>query len=106
MKLRLSTAFLSIAAGLLTPSLSKAQVTLLHDYVNNKSAAIGTFQSIDFREAGFSGLYPIANTNGKEFWTVSDRGVNVDCANANPAECRPTYDKMYAFPSYAPKFIE
>lgn len=103
MKLRLSTAFLSIAAGLLTPSLSKAQVTLLHDYVNNKSAAIGTFQSIDFREAGFSGLYPIANTNGKEFWTVSDRGVNVDCANANPAECRPTYDKMYAFPSYAPK---
>lgn len=103
MRLRLNTALLSIAVGLLTPLISKAQVSLLQDYVNNKSAAIGTFQGINFREAGFSGLYPIANTNGKEFWVISDRGVNVDCANANPAECHPTYDKMYAFPSYAPK---
>src|SRR5690606_20315372 len=67
------------------------------------SAVIGTFQDIEFREAGFSGLFPITNSNGKEFWTVSDRGVNVDCAKANPAECRPTYDKLYAFPDYAPK---
>ncbi|MBO9700441.1 MAG: esterase-like activity of phytase family protein [Sporocytophaga sp.] len=103
MRLRLNTALLSIAVGLLTPLISKAQVSLLQDYVNNKSASIGTFQGINFREAGFSSLYPIANTNGKEFWTISDRGVNVDCANANPAECHPTYDKLYAFPNYAPK---
>ena len=48
-------------------------------------------------------MYPIANTDGKEFWTVSDRGANIDAANANPAACRPTYDKIYSFPAYAPK---
>jgi hypothetical protein len=80
-----------------------AQVVKLQDYVNNNSALIGTFQNINYHEAGFSGLYPIAGTNGKEFWTVSDRGVNVDAANANPSTCRPTYDKIYGFANYAPK---
>lgn len=84
-------------------SKTSAQINLLQDYQNNYSADIGTFQGITFREAGFSGLYPIPNTDGKEFWTCSDRGVNIDAANANPAACRPTYDKIYAFPSYAPK---
>lgn len=86
---------------------SKAQITKLTDYQNNYSATIGTFQGINFREAGFSGLCAIPNTNGKEFWTVSDRGVNIDAANANStaanAPCAPTYDKIYAFPSYVPK---
>ncbi|MBL0745593.1 esterase-like activity of phytase family protein [Chryseolinea lacunae] len=81
----------------------RAQITLLQDYQNNFSAPIGTFQGINFREAGFSGLSAIPGTNGKEFWTLSDRGVNVDAANANPAACRPTYDKIYGFPAYAPK---
>ncbi len=81
----------------------KAQIVKLQDYVNNNSALIGTFQNIDFHEAGFSGLYPIAGTNGTEFWTVSDRGVNVDAASANPSACRPTYDKIYGFQNYAPK---
>jgi len=80
-----------------------AQVIKLQDYHNNNSAAIGIFQGINFREGGFSGLYPIPGTNGKEFWTISDRGVNIDAANANPSACRPTYDKIYAFPTYAPK---
>lgn len=80
-----------------------AQITLLKDYSNFNSAFIGNFQGINFRESGFSGLYLIPNTNGKEFWTVSDRGNNVDAANANPAACRPTYDKIYAFPNYVPK---
>src|SRR5687768_15678193 len=78
----------------------KAQIQLLNDYQNNYSAPIGIFQGIQFREAGFSGLYAIPGTAGKEFWTVSDRGVNVDAANANTAECRPTYDKIYGFPEY------
>jgi hypothetical protein len=82
---------------------SIAQITLLKDYVNNSSATIGTFQNIKFREGGFSSLYPVPNTNGKEYWTVSDRGVNVDAASANPAGCHPTYDKIYGFPNYAPK---
>lgn len=82
---------------------SKAQIVLQQDYTNYNSATIGTFQNVNFRESGFSGLFPIANTNGKEFWTVSDRGINVDCANANPSGCHPTYDKMYAFANYAPK---
>lgn len=78
-------------------------ITKLQEYKNNTSAPIGTFQGINYREAGFSTLFPIPNTNGTEFWTCSDRGVNIDCANANLAGCRPTYDKMYAFPSYTPK---
>jgi|GEM_PF-644080 len=86
-----------------TVTLADAQITKLQDYSNTSSPLIGTYQGINFREAGFSGLYPIPGTNGKEFWTCSDRGVNVDCANANTASCRPTYDKMYAFPTYAPK---
>ena len=82
---------------------ASAQITLLRDYKNNNSAAIGTFQGINFREAGFSALYAIPGTNGKEFWTCSDRGVNVDCASANPTGCTPTYDKLYGFANYAPK---
>src|SRR5262245_52816336 len=80
-----------------------AQITLQHDYHNNTSAAIGTYDGINFREGGFSGLYPIAGTNGTEYWTLSDRGPNVDDASANPAACHPTYDKMFIFPNYAPK---
>lgn len=82
---------------------TRAQITKLNDYSNYNSAVIGTFQGIKFREGGFSGLFPIVNTNGKEFWTCSDRGVNVDAANANLPTCRPTYDKIYGFPGYAPK---
>ncbi len=82
---------------------ASAQINMLQDYKNNNSAAIGTFQGISFREAGFSGIYPVAGSNGKEYWICSDRGVNVDAANANPSACRPTYDKIYAFPTYAPK---
>jgi hypothetical protein len=82
---------------------STAQITKLQDYQNNTSATIGTSKGITFREAGFSGLYPIPGTNGKEFWTCSDRGVNVDCGSANLSGCRPTYDKMYSFPAYSPK---
>lgn len=86
---------------------SKGQIMQLNDYQNNNSAAIGIFHGINFREAGFSGLCVIPNTDGKEFWTVSDRGVNVDAANANSgaanAPCVPTYDKIYAFPNYVPK---
>jgi Esterase-like activity of phytase/Bacterial protein of unknown function (DUF839) len=80
-----------------------AQIAKIKDYGFKQMAPIGTFQGIQFREAGLSGLFPIPNTNGKEFWTVSDRGVNIDAANANVAGCRPTYDKIYAFPNYAPK---
>src|SRR5580765_7469050 len=58
------------------------QISKLQDYQNFNSAPIGTFQGINFREGGFSGLFPIPNTYGKEFWTISDRGVNVDAANA------------------------
>jgi len=103
MKIKFTTSLICFCSMLLFITESKAQISLLQDYVNNNSPAIGTFQGINFREAGFSGLYPIPGTNGKEFWTISDRGVNVDCGSANPAGCTPTYDKMYAFPNYAPK---
>lgn len=87
----------------LVPASSKAQITLLQDYQNYTAAPIGTFQGINFKEAGFSAVYPIAGTDGKEFWVCSDRGVNVDGASANTVSCRPTYDKIFAFPNYAPK---
>lgn len=87
---------------------SNAQITKQTDYQNYTSAPIGTFQGINFREGGFSGLYPIEGTDGKEFWTVGDRGVNVDAGSstnsgATGAPCAPTYDKIYAFPNFAPK---
>jgi hypothetical protein len=83
----------------------EAQITIQKDYTHNDPADIGVFQGINFKEGGFSALYPIPGTNGKEFWTISDRGVNVDAANANinATTCKPTYDKIYAFPNYAPK---
>ena len=80
-----------------------AQIKLVQDYSNKTSPTIGTFQGIKFRESGFSGMYPIPNSNGKEFWIISDRGVNVDAASANPSTCRPTYDKIYGFANYVPK---
>lgn len=82
---------------------TKAQISLQSTNENSISAFIGTFQTINYYEGGFSGLHYIPNSNGTEFWTVSDRGVNIDAANANPSACRPTYDKLYAFPNYAPK---
>jgi hypothetical protein len=90
-------------ASLGIPATATAQITLQQDFVNKTSAAIGTYQGINFREGGFSGLYPIQGTNGKEFWVISDRGVNIDGANANTSACRPTYDKIFVFPNYAPK---
>ncbi|PBQ30478.1 hypothetical protein CNR22_01410 [Sphingobacteriaceae bacterium] len=101
-----------LAAGLILLAKNEvaSQITLLQDYTNKSSATIGVFQNITFREAGFSALTAIPNTNGKEFWTISDRGVNVDCASANASAtpvgtvgCIPTYDKMFGFPTYAPK---
>lgn len=100
-KLRLLVA--SISCSVIAASDSTAQISMMQDYKNFYSRTIGTFQGINFREAGFSGIYPIPGTNGTEFWICSDRGVNVDAANANPSACRPTYDKIYAFPTYAPK---
>lgn len=95
---------LLIAAGLLSMNTeSKAQITKVADYKNNYSATIGTFMGVTFREAGFSALYVIPGTGGTEFWTCSDRGVNVDCENANPSGCKPKYDKLFCFPSYTPK---
>jgi len=91
------------AVATMTSVSTFAQITLLQDYQNNNAATIGTFQGITFKEGGFSTLFPIAGTDGKEFWLCSDRGVNIDCANANPAACHPTYDKMFPFPSYSPK---
>jgi len=103
MKFKQITQFF-ILTGLILGGLSaSSQVVKLNDYSNSNSATIGTYLGVSFREAGFSGLFPIAGTNGTEFWTCSDRGVNVDCGNANPSTCRPTYDKLYCFPSYAPK---
>ncbi len=86
-----------------------AQITKVQDFENKNSPFIGTFQGISFREAGFSTLFPIPNTDGKEFWTLTDRGVNVDAANANGGAsngpCKPTYDKIFAFKDYSPKIF-
>ncbi|WP_161499353.1 choice-of-anchor D domain-containing protein [Flavipsychrobacter stenotrophus] len=103
MKKHLTKLLLCIGAVTLPQIQGMAQVTLSQDYKNYNSSAIGTFQGINFREAGFSGMFAVPGTNGREFWVCSDRGVNVDAANANPTGCTPTYDKIYGFPGYAPK---
>jgi len=97
------SSIINLCLTLVIVTISQAQISKLTDFTNYNSPTIGVYQGITFREAGFSGLYPIPNTNGREFWTCSDRGVNIDAANANSSACRPTYDKIYAFPSYAPK---
>lgn len=94
-------------------TIAKAQVTLLNTYQNSVSTTIGDFHGITYREGGFSSLHYIPNTNGTEFWTVTDRGVNIDASNANKGAtpsskyptCIPTYDKIYAFPTYSPKIM-
>lgn len=105
---------LLFALSILGFSSLHAQITLESTHENLSSATIGVFQGITFREGGFSAMQYIPNTNGTEFWIVTDRGVNVDAANANtsatpsaqyPSGCVPTYDKIYAFPSYAPKIM-
>lgn len=103
MKINLKLAAFCLLVFVMSYTASQAQINLLQNYQNKKSATIGTFQGIQFREAGFSSLYAIPDTDGKEFWTVSDRGVNVDAASANTVACRPTYDKIYGFADYAPK---
>lgn len=110
MKIKFTTSIMAACLIMLAKNELSSQITLLQDYTNKTSATIGVFQNITFREAGFSALTPIPNTNGKEFWTISDRGVNVDCASANASAtpvgtigCTPTYDKMFGFPAYAPK---
>ncbi len=70
-------------------------------YQNKFSKKIGTFQGIDYYEGAFSGMYAIPGTHGKEFYINSDRGVNIDCKNIKT--CGAIYDKLYAFPDYAPK---
>jgi hypothetical protein len=100
---KLTTLLVCIGGITLPHAKSIAQISVLQDYKNYTSPVIGTYQGIQVKEAGFSGMYPIPNTNGKEFWINSDRGANVDAASANPAGCTPTYDKMFAFPGYAPK---
>ncbi|MCG2610391.1 esterase-like activity of phytase family protein [Flavobacterium sp. SM15] len=102
------------ALSMLSFGALQAQITLESTHENLNSATIGVFQGITFREGGFSAMQYIPNTNGTEFWIVTDRGVNIDAANANtsattsaqyPTGCVPTYDKIYAFPSYAPKIM-
>jgi hypothetical protein len=100
---KIATTFLIALSLLSVPTESWGQITKAADYKNKTSATIGTFMGTTFREAGFSALYVIPGTDGKEFWTCSDRGVNVDCGSANPTGCKPAYDKMFCFPSYAPK---
>ena len=88
---------------ILSISTLKAQVQLKQVYKNNYSAAIGSFGGINYREGGFSGLCVIPGTEGKEFYTLTDRGVNIDAKNAS---CTPSYDKIYAFPTYHPKIFK
>ncbi|HET8573325.1 MAG TPA: esterase-like activity of phytase family protein [Edaphocola sp.] len=99
---KITTKIFIFLAALSGPQ-ARAQVQLLNNYQTAQTDTIGTYQDILFREGGFSTLFPIAHTNGTEFYTCSDRGVNIDAANANPAGCHPTYDKIFPFPGYAPK---
>jgi len=91
---------MQIADSIAYDKLFGNHVTIQKVYTNYTSKNIGTYQNINFREGGFSGLYPIPGTNGKEFYTLSDRGVNVDAKNAT---CKPSYDKIFPFSNYAPK---
>ncbi len=81
---------------------SRAQILLKQVYDNNYSQAIGVAGGINYREGGFSGLCVIPGTEGTEFYSLTDRGVNIDAKNAS---CTPSYDKIFPFPNYSPKIF-
>lgn len=79
---------------------ANAQITLLQTYTNNTSVPVGSYQGVTMREAGFSSLYYIPGTQN-EFFTISDRGTNIDAGSAN---CATTgNEKIFPFPNYVPK---
>ena len=56
-----------------------AQINLIKDYQNNYSKAIGTFQGINFREAGFSTLFPIAGGEASGALNYRTRRTHSTC---------------------------
>lgn len=77
-----------------------AQITLLQTYTSKSSDSIGYYQGHGMREAGFSSLYFIPGSQ-LEFFTISDRGPNID---AGSATCATTgNEKIFPFPNYVPK---
>lgn len=65
-----------------------------------QSPKIGAIGSVNIREGGFSGLYFIPNSEGK-FYTINDRGPNLDLNHHPRAEKRNI--KYFPFPEYAQK---
>ncbi len=82
----------------LSAGAANAQITW-SKYINGSSAPIGTYQGHAFRESGFSGLCYIPGTEN-EFFTISDRGPNIDAGSAN---CASGDEKIFPFPAYVPK---
>jgi Esterase-like activity of phytase len=64
--------------------------------------AIGTGLGRAWYLGGFSDLYP-EGASGKEFWTLTDRGANLD-GGVGGTPCA-TGTKVYAVPDFAPEIV-
>ena len=64
--------------------------------------SIGSGLGREWHLGGFSDLFP-EGASGKEFWTITDRGPNLD-GGVGGAPCA-TGTKVYAVPSFAPEIV-
>ena len=63
---------------------------------------IGSGLGRDWHLGGFSDLYP-EGSSGKEFWTITDRGPNLD-GGVDGTPCA-TGTKVYPLPGFAPEIV-
>ncbi|MDX2286666.1 MAG: choice-of-anchor I family protein [Bacteroidia bacterium] len=93
---------LVIVANEISSTLSVFEIDAveLEQYQLFNSPLITSYNGIDIREAGFSGLHYIPGTDG-EFLVHGDRGPNVS-ANANPLAAGQTVI-LFPQPAYVPK---
>lgn len=83
----------AVAAAIIAP----AKAELAPDAIS-----IGSGLGRTWHLGGFSDLYP-EGSSGKEFWTITDRGPNLD-GGVGTAPCS-TGTKVYPLPAFAPEIV-
>ncbi|MEO5642562.1 MAG: esterase-like activity of phytase family protein [Bacteroidia bacterium] len=65
--------------------------------------SIGTYLNMNINFGGFSGLHAVPG-NGNEYYTVTDRGPNLDANNNVHAASNPNA-KLFALPNFSPSIV-
>lgn len=72
-------------------------------YVYHTPPALGTYHGVDIPFGGFSGLHYIPGTNN-EFYSITDRGPNLDANNNVHANGNPNA-KLFPLPNFTPTIV-